>query len=141
ILKRLLLDSPHWVAWAVTGSSMATLWANIAATPPNGFALIMRNRRLDLDPKVSMDVLQVAWEHLKAQAATWDPALPNDLVWQSPPQIAMLAYLCQEWRYSRKASTAAELVEQTMMEKLIPEVGPASCIPERGNGCMVRCRL
>ncbi|GIL61063.1 hypothetical protein Vafri_15463 [Volvox africanus] len=122
ILKRLLLDSPHWVAWAVTGSSMATLWANIAATPPNGFALIMRNRRLDLDPKVSMDVLQVAWEHLKAQAATWDPALPNDLVWQSPPQIAMLAYLCQEWRYSRKASTAAELVEQTMMEKLIPEV-------------------
>ncbi|GIL52306.1 hypothetical protein Vafri_8219 [Volvox africanus] len=122
ILKRLLLDSPHWVAWAVTGSSMATLWANIAATPPNGFALIMRNRRLDLDPKVSMDVLQVAWEQLKAQAATWDPALPNDLVWQSPPQIAMLAYLCQEWRYSHKASTAAELVEQTMMEKLIPEV-------------------
>ena len=33
ILKVLLLDSPHWVAWAVTGSSMATLWANVAATP------------------------------------------------------------------------------------------------------------
>ena len=33
ILKELLLDSPHWVAWAVTGSSMATLWANVAATP------------------------------------------------------------------------------------------------------------
>ncbi|EFJ39545.1 hypothetical protein VOLCADRAFT_108589 [Volvox carteri f. nagariensis] len=33
IFKELLLDSPHWVAWAVTGSSMATLWANVAVTP------------------------------------------------------------------------------------------------------------
>ncbi|EFJ39511.1 hypothetical protein VOLCADRAFT_108613, partial [Volvox carteri f. nagariensis] len=33
IFKKLLLDSPHWVAWAITGSGMATLWANIAATP------------------------------------------------------------------------------------------------------------
>ena len=81
-----------------------------------------------------MDVLQVAWEQLKAQAASWNPALPKDLVWRSPPQVAMLAYLCQEWRYSRRASTAAELVEQTMTEKLIPEVGPAYCIPEE---CMV----
>ncbi|PNW82964.1 hypothetical protein CHLRE_06g301450v5 [Chlamydomonas reinhardtii] len=122
ILKELLLDSPHWVAWAVTGSSMATLWANVAATPTNGFALIIHHRRLNLSPTVSMDVLQVAWEQLKAQAASWNPALPKDLVWRSPPQVAMLAYLCQEWRYSRRASTAAELVEQTMTEKLIPEV-------------------
>ncbi|GIL43695.1 hypothetical protein Vafri_1343 [Volvox africanus] len=33
ILKELLLESPYWVAWAITGSSMATLWANVAATP------------------------------------------------------------------------------------------------------------
>ncbi|PNW74470.1 hypothetical protein CHLRE_12g485350v5 [Chlamydomonas reinhardtii] len=122
ILKELLLHSPHWVAWAVTGSSMATLWANVAATPTNGFPLIMHHRRLNLSPTVSHDVLRVAWQQLKAQAATWDPPLPNDLVWRSPPQIATLAYLCQEWRYSRTASTAAELVEQTMMQKVIPEV-------------------
>ena len=85
----------------------------------------MHHRRLNLSPTVPMDVLQVAWEQLKAQAATWDPALPNDLVWQSPRQITMLAFLCQEWRYSTTARTAAELVEQTMMQKLIPEVGPA----------------
>lgn len=84
----------------------------------------MHHRRLSLSPTVSMDVLQVAWEQLKAQALTWDPALPDDLVWRSPPQIAMLAYLCQEWRDNRTASTAAELVEQTMTRKLIPEVGP-----------------
>ncbi|KXZ55243.1 hypothetical protein GPECTOR_3g383 [Gonium pectorale] len=118
ILKELLLDSPHWVAWAVTGSSMATLWANIAATPTNGFPLIMHHRRLNLSPTVSMGVVHDAWEQLKA----WDPALPDDLVWRSPPQIATLAYLCQEWRYSRTASTAAELVENTMTQKLIPEV-------------------
>ncbi|KAG2427776.1 hypothetical protein HXX76_012101 [Chlamydomonas incerta] len=122
ILKQLLLDSPHWVAWAVTGSSMATVWANVAATPTNGFALSMHNRQLNLSPTVSMGVLQVAWEQLKAQAATWDRALPDDLVWRSPPQVAMLAFLCQEWRYSRTASTAAELVEQSMTQKLIPEV-------------------
>ncbi|GIM02253.1 hypothetical protein Vretimale_7165 [Volvox reticuliferus] len=122
ILKELLLDSPRWVAWAITGSSMAMLWANVAVTPPNGFALIMHHRQLNLDHKVSMGVVQVAWEQLKAQAATWDPALPNELFWQSPPQIAMLAYLCQEWRYRRTASTAVELVEQTMTQKLIPEV-------------------
>ncbi|PNH00649.1 hypothetical protein TSOC_013519 [Tetrabaena socialis] len=122
ILKELLLDSPRWVAWAVTGSSMATLWANVAATPTNGFSLIMHHRRLNLSPTVSMDALQVAWKQLKAQAATWNPPLPRDLVWRSPPQIAMLANLCQEWRYSRTASTATELVEQTMTQKLIPEV-------------------
>ncbi|GIM00362.1 hypothetical protein Vretimale_5503 [Volvox reticuliferus] len=122
ILKELLLDSPRWVAWAITGSSMATIWANIAATPPNGFALIMHHHRLNLSPMVSMGALQVAWEQLKAQAATWDPALPNDLFWQSPQQIAMLAYLCQEWRYGPTAGTATELVEQTMTKKLIPEV-------------------
>ena len=72
---------------------------------------------------MSMDVMQVAWEQLKARAATWDPALPDDLFWRSPPQIAMLAFMCQEWRYSRTAGTASELVEQTMTRKLIPEVG------------------
>lgn len=33
ILKALLLRSPRWVAWGITGSSMATLWANVALTP------------------------------------------------------------------------------------------------------------
>ncbi|EFJ39065.1 hypothetical protein VOLCADRAFT_108781, partial [Volvox carteri f. nagariensis] len=123
IFKGLLLDSPHWVAWAVTGSSMATLWANVAVTPTNGVALITYHSQLNLSPMVSKDVLQVAWEQLKAQAASWDPPLPSDLLWQSPQQIAMLAYLCQEWRGRLgTAITAAELVEQTLRGKLIPEV-------------------
>ncbi|GIL63340.1 hypothetical protein Vafri_17297 [Volvox africanus] len=136
ILKELLLESPYWVAWAITGSSMATLWANVAATPTNGFALIYQHDRLNLEPKVEMDVLNVAWEQLKAQATTRDRALPDDLVWRSPPQVAMLAYLCNEWMRNRTISTAAELVEMTMQGKLIPEVGPASCIPENGK-CLV----
>ena len=45
ILKELLLDSPHWVAWAVTGSSMATLWANIAATPVSNWCCSPRTQR------------------------------------------------------------------------------------------------
>ncbi|EFJ42638.1 hypothetical protein VOLCADRAFT_107144 [Volvox carteri f. nagariensis] len=123
IFKELLLDSPHWVAWAVTGSSMATLWANVAVTPTNGVALITYHSQLNLSPLVSEDVLQVAWEQLKAQAASWDPPLPSDLLWQSPQQIAMLAYLCQEWRGRLgTAITAAELVKQTLTGKLIPEV-------------------
>ncbi len=36
VFKELVFQSPHWVAWAVTGSSMATLWANVAATPVSG---------------------------------------------------------------------------------------------------------
>ena len=94
----------------------------------NGFSLIMHHRRLNLSPTMPLEALQVAWAQLKAQAKTWDPVrpLPEDLAWQSPPQVAMLAYLCQEWRYSRTAVTAAELVEQTMTQKLIPEVGPTS---------------
>ncbi|GIL86005.1 hypothetical protein Vretimale_9048 [Volvox reticuliferus] len=122
ILKVLLLNSPHWVAWAVTGSSMATLWANVAVTPTNGFALIMHHHRINLSPTVSDDMLEVAWEQLKAQDVTWDRALPGDLLWRSPQQIATLAYLCQEWRYRRTARTAAELVEQTIIQKIIPEV-------------------
>ncbi|EFJ44219.1 hypothetical protein VOLCADRAFT_106538 [Volvox carteri f. nagariensis] len=189
IFKELLLDSPHWVAWAVTGSSMATLWANIAVTlsclhvslrrdsvssqnissasqlklfcsqfkmfqqhlhvlsfiapgsplcypsalhvplpllllpgQTNDFVLITYHSQLNLSPTVSKGVLQVAWEQLKAQAASWDPPLPSDLVWQSPQQIAMLAYLCQEWSNDGTAITAAKLVEQTLRGKFIPEV-------------------
>ncbi|EFJ42641.1 hypothetical protein VOLCADRAFT_107147 [Volvox carteri f. nagariensis] len=128
IFKELLLDSPHWVAWAVTGSSMATLWANVAVTPTNGVALITYHSQLNLSPMVSKDVLEVAWEQLKAQAASWDPPLPSDLLWQSPQQIAMLAYLCQEWRGRLgTAITAAELVKQTLRGKLIPEVRDHRC--------------
>ncbi|KAG2487524.1 hypothetical protein HYH03_013805 [Edaphochlamys debaryana] len=121
ILKRILLASPPWIAWAVTGSAMGTLWANVAATPTHGTALMLSHFRINLSPTVSRGVLQVGWEQLKAQAASWDPPLPSDLVWRSPPQIAMLAYLCKEWRYSHTASTAAELVQQTLTQKLIPE--------------------
>ncbi|EFJ50299.1 hypothetical protein VOLCADRAFT_103891 [Volvox carteri f. nagariensis] len=116
IFKKLLLDSPHWVAWAITGSGMATLWANIAATPTNGFALISHHHRLNLSATVSKDVLQVAWEQLKAQTKRWDPALPSDLVWRSPPQIAMLAYLSRWWS-SKWHSTAERLVEHGMIIK------------------------
>ncbi|KAG2425271.1 hypothetical protein HXX76_013853 [Chlamydomonas incerta] len=125
LLKELLLDSPSWVAWAVTGSSMATLWANIAATPTNGFALLSHHRRLNLSPKSPKDVLLVTWTQLQAQAAAagTDPPLPADLVWRSPPQVAALVYLAREWSSSRgTASTADELVDQALVTKLIPEV-------------------
>ncbi|KAG2422357.1 hypothetical protein HXX76_016082 [Chlamydomonas incerta] len=122
-LKLLLLESPPWVAWAVTGSAMATVWANVAETPTNGFALIMHHRRLNLSPTVPTDVLRAAWQQLKIQTATWSPPPPDDLVWRSPPHHAMLAYLCQEWRlHSCTAGTAELLVEQTMAQKLIPEL-------------------
>ncbi|KAG2423514.1 hypothetical protein HXX76_015262 [Chlamydomonas incerta] len=110
-------------AVADTRSAMATLWANVAETPTNGFALIMHHRRLNLSPTVSTDVLRAAWQQLKIQTAAWSPPPPDDLVWRSPPHHAMLAYLCQEWRvHSRTAGTAELLVEQTMAQKLIPEV-------------------
>ncbi|GIL61155.1 hypothetical protein Vafri_15551 [Volvox africanus] len=121
ILKELLLESPHWVAWAVTGGRMATIWANIAATPATyDIALSMRNRQLDLEPMASMGVLKVAWEQLKAEVLP--KALPNDLVWWSPPQIATLAHLCWSWRSTKMFSTAAELVELHMKFKHIPQV-------------------
>ncbi|EFJ42646.1 hypothetical protein VOLCADRAFT_107150, partial [Volvox carteri f. nagariensis] len=104
---RLYLDNP--------------LFAQVLQT--NGVALITYHSQLNLSPMVSKDVLEVAWEQLKAQAASWDPPLPSDLLWQSPQQIAMLAYLCQEWRGRLgTAITAAELVKQTLRGKLIPEV-------------------
>ncbi|KAG2482115.1 hypothetical protein HYH03_018939 [Edaphochlamys debaryana] len=121
ILKGILLNSPHWVAWAVTGSSMGTLWANVAATPTNGMALLSSHYRINLSPTMSEGVLQVGWEQLKAQDASAIP-LPSDLVWRSPPHIAMLAYLCMQWSLTPTASTAAKLVQQTLTQKLIPEV-------------------
>ena len=40
-MKQLLLASPPWVAWVITGSSMATVCANVALTPvrPDGNTL------------------------------------------------------------------------------------------------------
>ena len=41
VMKQLLLASPPWVAWVITGSSMATVCANVTLTPvrPDGNAL------------------------------------------------------------------------------------------------------
>lgn len=36
VFKELLLESPPWIAWAVTGGNMATVWANVVATPVSG---------------------------------------------------------------------------------------------------------
>ena len=54
-MKQLLLNSPPWVAWGITGSGTATLLANIAFTPVRG-----PNLRLLLATSV-WHVVQLCW--------------------------------------------------------------------------------
>ncbi len=99
-------------------------FASSARPQANGFALFQRHFRVTLDVEASQETLAVAWEQLQVQHAAADLPLPADLVWQSPPHHATLAFLCEQWRYhgGQTSFTAAELVKQTKTTKLIPEV-------------------
>ncbi|KXZ46325.1 hypothetical protein GPECTOR_45g95 [Gonium pectorale] len=62
--KILLMGMPHNAGVAITGSSMCTVWSNVAAMPPNGLSLALHNRGLAL-PAQSSEGSAVAWTFLK----------------------------------------------------------------------------
>ena len=45
VLRHILVASPDHVLWAVTGSSMASVWTALAAMPVNGVAPILQLRQ------------------------------------------------------------------------------------------------
>lgn len=93
-----------------------------------GLPLAAHRCRVDLDAVASRETLAVAWRQLQTKHAAEHPPLPADLVWQSPQHHATLAYLCGEWEYQggHTVHTAAELVRQSRLWKLIPQVRPAA---------------
>lgn len=48
VVKKLLVYGPRNVAWNLTGSCMVMIWLEIAKMPPNGYSLLLGNRRIDL---------------------------------------------------------------------------------------------
>ena len=99
-------------SWHVAGSGIS------AAPQPNGYALVLSLRRLNL-PAVSSDAtFATAWRCLKQRSKQ----LPDGLRVFSPCQHAMLAFLCDEWTRERSRLSAEEFIMQTFRGKLYPEV-------------------
>lgn len=48
VVKPLLMFGTRNVAWNLTGSCMVMVWMQIAKMPPNGYALILGNRTIQL---------------------------------------------------------------------------------------------
>ena len=78
---------------------------------------------MELPGAVDPELMQVAWGQLQRHYHDQGTELPPELVWCAPPNHAMLAYLCSEWRIRRSGvSTADELVRDVKLTKLMPEV-------------------
>ncbi|KAG2447153.1 hypothetical protein HYH02_007899 [Chlamydomonas schloesseri] len=58
VLRRILVDSPPHVLWAVTGSSMGMLWMSMAAMPVNGTAPLNQLWQVHLPGSVPPRLMQ-----------------------------------------------------------------------------------
>ena len=90
----------------------------MAAPQANGYALVLSLRRLDLPAVSSAATFATAWRCLKQRFKQ----LPDELRVFSPPQHAMLAYLCNEWAGEPTRLSAEEFMMRTFQGKLYPEV-------------------
>lgn len=90
----------------------------MAAPQTNGYALVLSLRRLDLPAVSSAATFATAWRCLKQRFKQ----LPDELRVFSPPQHAMLAYLCNEWAGEPSRLSAEEFMMRTFQGKLYPEV-------------------
>ena len=121
----------------ITGSRMATVWANIAVAPVNGFCLMTHTVVFRLPATVDAALLDDVWDKLqKKRAADAAPGvqrqlLPPLLRTFAPPNHASLAYFCEEWVLAGCPEEVATFCQQLFERKIYPEVG----VPRSESAC------
>ena len=108
---------------------MATVWANIAVAPVNGFSLMTHMATFRLPATVDSALLDVVWDKLNAERAEADaalevkrPPLHPQLRTFAPSNHASLAYFCEEWDLAG-CPEATAFSNQLYEMKIYPEVG------------------
>ena len=124
-----LSDATPFLVQVITGSRMATVWANIAVAPVNGFSLLSHMATFRLPATVDPALLDIVWDKLNAERAEADaalgvgrPLLDPLLRIYAPSNHASLAYFCEEWDLARYPEATA-FSKQLYQTKIYPEVG------------------
>lgn len=105
----------------LTGSRMATLWANMAAAPVNGFALLSHMRTVTLPSRVPTEVVDMMWGLLKAATARSGSQLPSDMRKYAPAHHAGLAFFLAEWREAGSPPDVGAFCDYLRRTKVFPE--------------------
>ena len=138
IFKSLVGSSPIHCTWVVTGSSMATYWANLALAPVNGFSILNHLPLVHLPTRVEDNVLERARSVLRQEFLS---TLPEPLLqFSAAYTVAELVFYSTEW-YRLGASAAKPPLEfclDTLADKVYPEVRTLrSCVrPDRRVTCL-----
>lgn len=130
-LKALVVKTPETAIFAFTGSSMCSVWVNVAAMTPNGISMLVHNAQCHLPAAVSAAASAESWQFLQTSC----PGVPADLthyISQSLP--AMQVYVTREYvNQTRQPSTEADLLAfvqkvEVMTCKLLLEVRACICL-------------
>jgi hypothetical protein len=127
IFKPLVGSSPIHCTWVLTGSSMATYWANLALAPVNGYSILTHLSSVHVPTRVEASVLERARSVLREEFASVALPLPESLLqFEFANTVAELVFYVTEW--SRLPSTVtstkspAEFCMDTLADKVYPEV-------------------
>lgn len=125
MFKSFVGSSPVHCTWVVTGSSMATYWANLALAPVNGFSILTHLSSIHLPTRVGSETLERARAVLRREFES-NP-LPDPLLQFSEAHtVAELVFYVTEWdRLPAEvvaAKPALEFCVDTLADKVYPEV-------------------
>ena len=128
IFKSLVGSSPIHCTWVLTGSSMATYWANLALAPVNGFSILNHLPSVHVPTRVGASVLERARAVLRKEfSSAAMPSLPEPLLqFEFANTVAELVFYVTEWSRLPSSVTSskppAEFCMDTLADKVYPEV-------------------
>jgi hypothetical protein len=128
IFKSLVGSSPIHCTWLLTGSSMATYWANLALAPVSGYSILNHLPLMHLPTRVGSDVLERARCVLRQEFSSSATGLPEALLrFKHTNTVAELVFYVTEW-YRLPAALAtpgknpSKFCSDTLIDKVYPEV-------------------
>ncbi|KAK9831261.1 hypothetical protein WJX74_009799 [Apatococcus lobatus] len=108
LLKLLMYHTSPFALWALTGSTMATVWWGLANMAANGAYPLNANYALHLPPTVSSSLVTFCWQQLQQQ---YGGVLPEELKLFAGNCPALLCAYAAEWHYHSVAASGLTLHE------------------------------
>ena len=107
----------------ISGSRMATVWANVATAPVSGFALLHHMTTVALPASVDAAYVDRAWNLLNELAVSGGLSpLPYQLLCQAGGHYAELTYFSYEWRKDGCPEDVVAYCQSVRFSKVYPEV-------------------
>ena len=125
--KILLQTGPRHVLYVITGSSMATVWLNIALMKANGQSLLTGCYQLNLPNSHSQEDMALVWQTLRE---TRPKLLECNLLEWAEPTAAILTGLALDWLNTGRPADLQAYAADFSRSKLVTEVSvPHTCVP------------